>query len=146
MPQVECRETRKRRRVGDLQASPATAPELRAAQPNGVRVLPRRRGRGAAAAATAASSWADAASRASGAHDTAGAATASGAVTGDDDGPETGVDAICLRTRSKHPLGVDEYDPELCDRLLAALDPDVDGYAADDAYREFLQVGSRCSW
>lgn len=58
------------------------------------------------------------------------------------DNAEEDDDAICLRTRSKHPLASEEFDPDLFDRLLAEFDPDVEPLIDDAMYQHFLQVGT----
>eukprot|EP00878_Enallax_costatus_P013350 GHUV01013957.1.p1 GENE.GHUV01013957.1~~GHUV01013957.1.p1 ORF type:complete len:769 (+),score=333.72 GHUV01013957.1:180-2486(+) len=52
---------------------------------------------------------------------------------------DAGDDAICLRTRSKHPLASEEFDPDMFDRLLAEFDPDVEPLIDDAMYQQFLQ-------
>lgn len=53
---------------------------------------------------------------------------------------EAGSDAICLRTRSKHPLASEEFDPDMFDQILAEFDPDVEPLIDDAMYQQFLQV------
>jgi hypothetical protein len=50
-------------------------------------------------------------------------------------------EAIGLRTRSKHPIAEQEYDPDLFDRLLAEFDPDLEPLLDEEMYQQFLQVG-----
>lgn len=49
-------------------------------------------------------------------------------------------EAICLRTRSKHPLAQADFDPDMFDRLLAEFDPDVEPLLDEEMYQQFLQV------
>lgn len=66
----------------------------------------------------------------------AGSAAGDTAAAADDDS-----EAICLRTRSKHPIAEQEFDPDMFDRLLAEFDPDLEPLLDEEFYQQFLQVG-----
>lgn len=63
------------------------------------------------------------------------ASTAGDTAAGDDES-----EAICLRTRSKHPIAEQEFDPDMFDRLLAEFDPDLEPLLDEEMYQHFLQV------
>jgi hypothetical protein len=70
----------------------------------------------------------------------AASSTAAASAAGDAAGGDADSEAICLRTRSRHPIAEQEFDPDMFDRLLAEYDPDLEPLLDDEMYQQFLQV------
>lgn len=130
--QAPARQQRPRRHPQSLAQQPRT--QLLSPQKHGTRASTR----AAAAAVTATGSPSlSGLSGLAAASSTAAASAAGDTAAGDEDS-----EAICLRTRSKHPIAEQEFDPDMFDRLLAEFDPDLEPLLDEEMYQQFLQVWS----
>lgn len=128
------------------QQRPRRHPQSPAQQPRTQLLSPQKHGTRAstrAAAAAAAAVTATGSPSLSGLSGLAAASsTAAASAAGDTAAGEEDSEAICLRTRSKHPIAEQEFDPDMFDRLLAEFDPDLEPLLDEEMYQQFLQVWS----